>query len=543
MLEKLHHRIPEYWKTKLALLAERLILAEPQLRLTDDMDGDAIRREVNVYVKRCVRWQAKERQAMQARRDRAQSKWGQKPEHRPTWVLFLGFIGLAFLVCVLFWAEWQLSANLKFWEASIAKWAEPSALLGALAGAPVAFMIWRYRDQNTLWQIENQRKDINLKDFQKLTEWASGQHLQEDKVIEQTKRTEKGAEKNTEVTTETVTTREGSDPPNHARSVNKRTGGESLQVAAVYQLQAFLDGEFGQHFQRPAFQLLKSLWEGLVREHVGTLDAILEVENDTNDQQLSRWRQGLETLKTTPLGLILNESLATGAGRHLHLHPQDIPGAMLAGLSTGKPGLEPWALAGFHLEGIQLQSVNLRANLSAWLYGTEMRRANLQGVHLKKAKLQKANLEGANLQGAELEWANLHAADLNEARLQGSRLVGAKLKEASLIRAKLQGANLVKVDFRGANLEQINLRMADLQRVTLHGANLQGGKLQGADLRGVSIDANTNLTRAIYDAKTQFGQLKEDGASWRDEDWINAEAEEQRWRALGARRVDEKPTR
>ncbi|AFU19919.1 hypothetical protein [Actinobacillus suis] len=37
-----------------------------------------------------------------------------------------------------------------------------------IASAPVAFIIWHFRDQNISQQIENARKDTNLKEFQKL---------------------------------------------------------------------------------------------------------------------------------------------------------------------------------------------------------------------------------------------------------------------------------------------------------------------------------------------------------------------------------------
>ncbi|WP_262379039.1 MULTISPECIES: hypothetical protein [Neisseria] len=39
-----------------------------------------------------------------------------------------------------------------------------------IVSAPVAFVIWHFRDENNRQQIENQRKDINLKEFQKLSE-------------------------------------------------------------------------------------------------------------------------------------------------------------------------------------------------------------------------------------------------------------------------------------------------------------------------------------------------------------------------------------
>lgn len=34
-----------------------------------------------------------------------------------------------------------------------------------LVSSPVAFAIWHFRDENSKHQIDNQRKDINLKEF------------------------------------------------------------------------------------------------------------------------------------------------------------------------------------------------------------------------------------------------------------------------------------------------------------------------------------------------------------------------------------------
>ena len=53
-----------------------------------------------------------------------------------------------------------------------------------IVSSPVAFVIWHFRDKNSRQQIENQRKDINLKEFQKLSEWVSGAHLPEIKIVE-----------------------------------------------------------------------------------------------------------------------------------------------------------------------------------------------------------------------------------------------------------------------------------------------------------------------------------------------------------------------
>ena len=59
-------------------------------------------------------------------------------------------------------------------------------LIILIVSSPVAFVIWHFRDENNRQQIENQRKDINLKEFQKLSEWVSGAHLPEIKTVSKT---------------------------------------------------------------------------------------------------------------------------------------------------------------------------------------------------------------------------------------------------------------------------------------------------------------------------------------------------------------------
>lgn len=139
-----------------------------------------------------------------------------------------------------------------------------------IVSAPVAFAIWHFRDENNRQQIENQRKDINLKEFQKLSEWVSGAHLPEIKTVSKT--TNKCNLKNDaeivrqstlpiEYTTEE--TEEYSKKPNiaHFDTFSKRDGAVALQISAIYNLLPFFRGDYGESFRLPAFNLLKSAWQ------------------------------------------------------------------------------------------------------------------------------------------------------------------------------------------------------------------------------------------------------------------------------------------
>ncbi|MGJ3648964.1 hypothetical protein ACLB0R_10885 [Sphingomonas sp. GlSt437] len=87
-----------------------------------------------------------------------------------------------------------------------------------LVGAPVAFVFWLFRDIHANQTLANQRKDINLKEFQEIQMRAAG--ALDEKL------------------------------PAKAR--------ETLQIAAIHQLRPFLKGEYGDSFRRPAWEFMRA---------------------------------------------------------------------------------------------------------------------------------------------------------------------------------------------------------------------------------------------------------------------------------------------
>ena len=129
-----------------------------------------------------------------------------------------------------------------------------------LISVPVALVVWHFRDENNRQQIENQRKDINLKEFQKLSEWVSGAHLPEIKTVSKT--TQKSSSKDgTEITEQTTEqSEEYAKKPDTADfdTFSKRDGAVALQISAIYNLLPFFRGDYGESFRRPAFNLLET---------------------------------------------------------------------------------------------------------------------------------------------------------------------------------------------------------------------------------------------------------------------------------------------
>lgn len=384
-----------------------------------------------------------------------------------------------------------------------------------LLGAAVGYVIWLFRDINLREQIENQRKDVNLKDFQRLAEWAAGLHLPEDKIV--------AGEKTADGKTETTRTTETWAGMKHAvlPAPSRREGAASLQIAAIYQLQTFLNGEYGRYFQRPAFQLLKSIWLALTSRHLAAWesdvmtpcreDCPLLFESPKVDpigdgrwnmqgkrfrDRLSKWQDGLRATTQTALFQAINAALGQAHGALLRQHQEDLPRAHLIGY-RGMRSLELDSLSGLNLPGVQFHGANLRGTK---LHGVGLSGAKFHGADLREAELHGAYLRGTELYGADLAWAQLHGADL--------------------VFAELHGADLTWADFRGADLREARIHGADLSEVQLHGADLRGVRFYGSLLLNPAWDGRTiwgdGDGHAIADENTRIFRAKKKATAGRE---------------------------
>ena len=344
-----------------------------------------------------------------------------------------------------------------------------------VVSAPVAFAIWHFRDENNRQQIENQRKDINLKEFQKLSEWVSGTHLPEIKTVDKTTQKEGLKDKGKidgkfqliERTTE-KTEEYGKKP--HAEGFDtfgKREGAVALQISAVYNLLPFFRGDYGESFRRPAFNLLKSAWQAMQQDSLKKW----ETENLSDDEQQTIIEE-LELKADSPMGVALTHVLLSLDQKNMQLNlrdfPEMLPNICLAGMNFNLSGVDEKAR---NWSGLNLSGVDFR--------GAYLRKVQFEESQLNRADLQNANLSGANLQNANLSGANLQNATLWFAELQNAKLLFAELQNADLTKANLQNADLTK-----ANLQNAILCGANLQHTNLSGAELQNADLRICDLFG-----------------------------------------------------------
>ena len=325
-------------------------------------------------------------------------------------------------------------------------------LITLIVSAPVAYVIWFFRDANTQKQIENQRKDVNLKEFQKIAEWVSGGHLVEEKITEKSKTTKEDSEQ------ETACEYSRQPEKQNIATFSKQDGAVGLQIAAIYMLLPFYRGDHGEDFRRPAFNLLTATW----------LSLFSKVENIQEGQALAE----------KPLAVAITEVFFAEGGlvysteaKYKHL----LVNLYLPFVDLTLPGLSEKALrvfAGKNCRGIDLHGAILQ---ETYLENADLKGTNLWGVNFTEANLRKVDLRWANLRGAKLWGTDLREADLTEAYVMEADFMGADLG-----RVNLQNANLGYVYLEGTHLERANLRCA----------NLFGAQLSERKFNQLSIDVN-----------------------------------------------------
>ena len=297
-----------------------------------------------------------------------------------------------------------------------------------IVSAPVAFAIWHFRDENNKQQIENQRKDINLKEFQKLSEWVSGVHLPEIKTVSKT--TQKSSSKDGEGITEQTTeqSEEYAKKPDtaHFDTFSKRDGAVALQISAIYNLLPFSRGDYGESFRLPAFNLLKSAWQAMQQDSLNQL----EMDNLSDEEQEKIFDE-LKKRAASPMGVALTQVLLSlnQENKKLNLRdfPEMLPNICLAGMNFRLNGVSEIAR---DLSGLNLNGADFR--------GAVLEKVIFQKSNLRCTKLDNAILRDANLQDANLEWAKLRRARLDETNFQNTVICYADLRNSQLNWKKLK---------------------------------------------------------------------------------------------------------
>ena len=330
-----------------------------------------------------------------------------------------------------------------------------------IVSSPVAFVIWQFRDENSRQQIENQRKDINLKEFQKLSEWVSGAHLPEIKIVEKnitkssfTTDNESATSPEKKITeqTEECSKEYGQKPDTDHFDIlgkrddfdtfSKRDGAVALQISAIYNLLPFFRGDYGESFRLPAFNLLKSAWQAMQQDSLNKLETTYYLDNEVREDIIKKLQHNADSPMAVALTYVLLSFDRKNEQLNLNYSPEMRSNLCLAGANLYFL-METKKLKS--LSGIDLSEIDLRG---AYLFLTDLPGANLFEANLSEADLTNANLSEANLFNAVLSEADLTNADLSDARLFNIDLRACSFKPNRLWENKtIAGAKITIFDF------------------------------------------------------------------------------------------------
>lgn len=415
-------------------------------------------------------------------------------------------VGLAGLVSAIIFVFTYFVAIKDSNENSVGYW----NFIILIVSSPVAFVIWHFRDENSRQQIENQRKDINLKEFQKLSEWVSGAHLPEIKVIDEN--IEKSFKANDEfaVSPERKTIEEkeehskeyGQNPDiDHFDTFGKRDGAVALQISAIYNLLPFFRGDYGESFRLPTFNLLKSAWQAMQKDELNELNELDELNKlkELYKLYLERANEYEKTTNIKYIGKILKSFIKgfieqlnktnklKSYSYNLYKYCEELE-------KLNKESQQKIELYPNNRKGIYNSLINkLNKELEDIMYYTNQKiRENSKKLQYKGSSpigvalthvLLSLNQKGThlNLQDFSEILKNICLAGMDFNLLEIEKEEYA-LNNLDFSMANFQGASLRKINFQESNLSHANFQYASLQEAKLKEAEISFIKSENADL-------------------------------------------------------------
>lgn len=125
------------------------------------------------------------------------------------------------------------------------QWLGP--FISTLAAAPIALLIWAFRNTDKIKDLQHAKENIRQADFHKIEEWAAS--------FSPVMSHETGAE----TAADQTETQGSTDANNPAKRKTDKAEANVLQIAAIYQLLPYVKGEYGNRFVRPAMEIYRSL--------------------------------------------------------------------------------------------------------------------------------------------------------------------------------------------------------------------------------------------------------------------------------------------
>lgn len=398
---------------------------------------------------------------------------------RAFWVLVAALFS-GFILYKLDWIYYIQANNLAISSSSDLSrgfYTIPAALIGTIIAAPIVFIIWFFRDHNNRIQIENSRKDTNLKDFQKLCEWASGLHLPENKNTASSKTLRKKIidGSNDELSIEDINSIETFGVPENSNNFNRRQGSEALQVSAVSQLEAFIKGKYGNDFIEPAFILLITMRNSIIKfiSHNNPIfdNAVFDAINDCmkkNHGVYLRYLYSQNKLINLPF---------------LDINPLD--------------------QTKLNCSGLIFSNLDLR---SCKLYKSNLIKCQFSASDLSNTKIRDSNIIKSSFNNCSLNYCKFTISNFNSCLF----------KYSSISNSFFENTDLNQVEFSNCNLKNTKFKMCDITN-----SNFISSDLKQTVFEHVKINRNTLFCVSEQDNIQKFEELLRANSTWDDDpEWL-----------------------
>ncbi len=374
-------------------------------------------------------------------------------------VMLLIVVGLVEGIFIICFSEYLISWFREF-DNTKYSWMGPFFTMCVVS--PIAFLLWWFRNSDKRQDQQHVEENIRQSDFHMLEQWA--------------------------------TTNEN---------------GDSLQVAAIYQLLPYLKGEFGLRFIRPSMEIFRSLlgsWELTAEEKSLMYKKLRPFAFETvGDIFRPNYIRAIQTIFIQEIGNF--NDLINNKNRY-----------QLKNLNLGCIEFEH--KTNFSEINFQKANFELSICLGANFHKANLHSANFECSVFEGSNFSSCNLVATNFRGAVLSRSDFRKSEFYITKFLLSSLENANFSYTNLGRCLFQKVNIKGADFRGAKFGCITFSndivdepenfMDYVFNVNFNESQLEGADFRGADLSGSVFLGYINFTEAYFD-EDHLIQLKELG--------------------------------
>lgn len=413
----------------------------------------------------------------------------------------------------LFYPELETTPQVQAWSARVY-----AAIF--ILSLPVAFLIWYWRDRNVRDQIENARKDTNLKEFNDIQLRLAG--AIDDNVSEKSK--------------------------------------IALQNAALFQMSSFLAGDRGHEFIRTAFEAIRAKFDSDFEEaytkkfkrNTQNIEKIYRkcLEKISSSQKINNLLFKITIIFRHELRFIKEEYRKNPYTRMNHqffyenydlLYQNNFFKNINISLFTIKKNLYKKNLIGIKAIGATF--------FDNEIFDVNFEDANLLGAYFHNSSIENCNFFVAKLDSSKFYNAEIVNCDFSAAMLRGLQLnyidsLTQKVRYSKFVNCKFIGADLAATnfgeqDFTNADFSNANLINSNFGKCVVDGADFTNCDMRGAYMTRINPQDLKSCKGAIFDNRTSFHPSGPEGGSG----WTHEQLNEIRdlWRSCGARHIDDPP--